>query len=115
MANLGGTWHNWTADEQEFILKNYKTLSYSEMAVSLGMTKDMVKGMGRKLGLTGAKFSDEKKKRISQARKELLIKHNKNKKTDYIVQKRILMGALKNIITDYPEIKNEIISEISNL
>jgi hypothetical protein len=113
MAKLGQTWHRWTIDEEEYVRKNYKTMSYSEMAKVLNMTKDMVKGMGRKLGLINTKFSDEKKKRIAKAAADNIRLHNYTKKSAYLVQKKRCINAFKNIMKEHPDMVNDILNEIN--
>lgn len=96
---MGGKWKHWTADEEQYIQKNYKDKSYSEMGKELGRTKGSIKNKA-KLLLCILTPQEVSKKRGSKTRENI---KGFVKKVDFIVTIKRIKKAFSDIQKDYPD------------
>jgi hypothetical protein len=101
---MGGKWNNWSADEEQYVQKNYKSKSYSEIAKDLGRTKDSVKGKARSL-MCLLSADEVSKKRGLKTRDNYKKAREKgwSKKTNFITTVSRIKKSFSDLLKHYPD------------
>lgn len=98
---MGGEWRKYTPSEDDFIIRNYKTMSETELANHLGVSKDRIKSRKRTLKCF---LSDEEIKiKTSANGSKQIIAYNKSIVHQYETYEKRFDNVLEKILEIWPE------------